>query len=363
MDFGISEEQELLQQTVRGYVNNECPVTTLRKIYDSESCYDSKLRDGLIEMGIAGLITPEEYGGVAMEVLDMALVAEVMGEGALPLPFLGHSMATLAILEGGSEEQKQKWLPELASGELLGSVAFAEPTSATGEAWEPATSTLAVKAGKLSGCKTFVPHANFANLVVVTTKGGGLAVVDLKGSGIKIEPIDALDRTRPLGKLHFENCPVEELPNGIAAATRVRDLGLILLAADAFGSASRLTQMTVEYTKTRKQFNTPIAQFQAVKHQVADMAIDLEPTRALWWYAAHAFDHLRDKSEHAAALAKAHVTERSMEVARSAFELHGGIGYTWECDLQFWFKRCMFDRVFLGTPAHHLDRCAQLAGW
>jgi len=161
MDFGISEEQELLQETVRGYVENECPVATLREIYDSESGYDPKLREGLVEMGIAGLITPEEFGGVGMEVLDMALVAEAMGEGALPSPFLGHSMATLAILEGGSDEQKQKWLPDLAAGELLATVAMGEIPSEKGECWEPASSSVALEAGKLSGIKAYVPHVSF----------------------------------------------------------------------------------------------------------------------------------------------------------------------------------------------------------
>ncbi len=362
MDFGLSEEQELLQETLRGYVANECPTTTLREIFDSEACYDPKLWEGLLEMGIGGLIVPEEYGGVEMEVLDLALVAEVAGEGSLPIPLLGHSLAVAAILYGGSEEQKQKWLPDLASGELLGSIALAE-LSETGESWEAADSSVVLADGKLSGKKTFVPHAGFADLVVVNTKGGGLAVVEMANSGAKVEPLDGLDRTRPIGSILFDGASAEELPQGAEAAGKVRDLGLILLAADAFGVAAKLTRMTIEYTKERKQFGTPLAQFQAVKHSIANMATDMEPTRALWWYAAHAFDHIAEDSEKTAALAKAHITERSMQAARDAFELFGGIGYTWECDLQFWFKRAMFNRTFLSTPGVHQERYAQLVGW
>jgi alkylation response protein AidB-like acyl-CoA dehydrogenase len=350
MDFGLSEEQELLQETLRGFVANECPVTTLREVFDSESCYEPKIWEALLEMGIGGLFVPEEYGGVEMEVLDLALVAEVAGEGALPIPLIGHSLAVAAILYGGSEELS------------TGSIAFAESTP-DGEIWEASASTLELSNGALSGTKIFAPHAQFADLIIVSTKGGGLAVVEAAGGGVKVDPADALDRTRPLATLVFDAAPAEALPEGTAAAPRVRDLGLLLLAADSFGAAWQLTRMTIEYMKERKQFNTPLAQFQAVKHQIANTATDIEPTRAMWWYAAHAYDHIPEDAEKMAALSKAHITERGMEAARGAFELFGGIGYTWECDLQFWFKRAMFNRVFLGTPGEHRERYAQLAGW
>jgi alkylation response protein AidB-like acyl-CoA dehydrogenase len=156
---------------------------------------------------------------------------------------------------------------------------------------------------------------------------------------------------------------VEPLPGGGEAACRVRDVGLVLLAADAFGGASRLVEMSVEYAKTRVQFDVPIGQFQAVKHKLADMATDVEPARGLYWYAAHAIDRLPAESERAAALAKAHLTDRYLQVAREAVEVHGGIGFTWECDVQIWFKRAMFDRAYLGPPEGHRDRAAALAGW
>jgi alkylation response protein AidB-like acyl-CoA dehydrogenase len=363
MDFGLTEEQELLQETLRSFVAGECPVSKLREVSDSESGYDPKIWEALVELGIGGLIIPDEYDGVGMEVLDLALVSEILGEGAVPVPLLGHSMAVAAILYAGSEEQKQKWLPALASGEMLGSIAYAESTD-DGEVWEAGQVTTLLKDGKLSGTKRFVPHGQFSDLIVVSVAGGGLAVVDVASAGAKVEPVDSLDRSRPLSSIVFEGTPAEELPNANAeTVARVRDIGLVLLAADSFGAAWQLTRMTIEYTKERKQFGTPLAQFQGVKHQIANMATDIDPTRALWWYAAHALDHMADESEKNCALAKAHITERSMEVARSAFELHGGIGYTWECDLQYWFKRTMFNRVFLGTPSEHRARYADLVGW
>jgi len=132
---------------------------------------------------------------------------------------------------------------------------------------------------------------------------------------------------------------------------------------DAFGAAHQLVRATAAYVTTRQQFGQSLAQFQAVKHQLANMALDVDPTRGLWWYAAHAFDHAPAEAVRAAALAKAHITERAQQVARDAVEAHGGIGFTWECDVQIWFKRAMFDRAFLGTPSVHRERAARLAGW
>jgi alkylation response protein AidB-like acyl-CoA dehydrogenase len=200
MDFGLTEEQELLQETLRSFVAGECPVSKLREVSDSESGYDPKIWDALVELGIGGLIIPDEYDGVGMEVLDLALVSEILGEGAVPVPLLGHSMAVAAILYAGSEDQKKKWLPALASGEMLGSIAYAESTN-EGEVWEASKATTQLKNGKLNGTKRFVPHGQFSDLIVVSVAGGGLAVVDVASAGAKVEPVDSLDRSRPLSCL------------------------------------------------------------------------------------------------------------------------------------------------------------------
>ena len=144
---------------------------------------------------------------------------------------------------------------------------------------------------------------------------------------------------------------------------RVIDAGLAALAADSFGAATQLIQLSVAYAKERKQFGFPIAQFQAVKHQLARMGTQIEPTRALFWYAAHALDQGLPDAERHAAMAKAHITDCAMDIARDAVELHGGLGFTWECDVQAWFKRAMFNRSFLGTPQTHREHMATLAAW
>jgi alkylation response protein AidB-like acyl-CoA dehydrogenase len=358
MHFGLTEEQELLQQTVREFAAKELPPPRLRAIFESNTGFDAALWRGAAELGVAGLMAPERYGGAGLELLDLALVFEVLGEAAMPGPFLGHALALLALARGGSAAQRERWLPSLAKGEAIGTVALAE----AGSAWEPERWVTALANGRVSGTKEFVPHAAGADLLVVGTTGG-LALVERAARGVSITPVDGVDRTRVLGHVSFDGSPAETLGGGRELAESVLDAGRVLLAADAFGAAWKLIRTTVEYTSTRQQFGQPLAQFQAIKHQLANLATEAEPLRGLYWYAAHAFDHLPQDRAAAAAAAKAHVTERAADVARLCVELHGGIGFTWECDVQFWLKRSMFDRTFLGNPQVQRERIAQLGGW
>jgi alkylation response protein AidB-like acyl-CoA dehydrogenase len=358
VNFDVSEEQQLLQETIRKFLANECPPTRLREIFEGDTGHDPALWKGLVEMGIAGLSVPEEYGGAGLEMIDLALAAETLGYGGAPGPFFGHALAALAILLGGSDEQKKRWLPRLATGDVVGSVALGEGNGL----WGPDQWTLG-GGDRLNGKKSFVPLGSLADLLVVGVSGGGLVLVETSADGLSFEAVEGADRSRRLDDVTFEGTPCEPLAEGVAAAPRLRDAGLVLLAADAFGAGTRLVDMCVEYAKTREQFGVTIGHFQALKHQLANMAVEIEPARGLFWYAAHAFDHLPEESERTAALAKAHITDRAMQIARDSVEAHGGIGFTWECDVQIWFKRAMFDRAFLGTPSVHRERAAQLAGW
>jgi len=377
VDFDLSEEQELLQATLRGFVEKECPPSAVRAAFDAAgpeadasvgagAGADPGLWKGLVELGVAGLVVPEDQGGAGLELLDLALVAEELGHGAVPGPFLGHSLAALALVHGGSPSQRERWLPALASGEALGTVALAEP-GGDGDSWDPARWSMDHASGRLSGTKDLVPNASAADLLVVGVAGGGLALVETGAATLDTTPVAGVDRTRRLERVAFEDTPAEPLgggPDGArATATRVRDAACVLLAADAFGAAWRLVRMAAAYAEDRHQFGRPIAGFQAVKHQLADMALDVDPTRGLWWYAAHAWDHRPDEAPRAAALAKAHVTDRAHAAAQGAVKIHGGLGFTWESDVQIWFKRTLFDRAWGGTPEHHRERIARLAGW
>jgi alkylation response protein AidB-like acyl-CoA dehydrogenase len=356
MDFSLSEEQELLQETVRGFVAKECPSQKVRAIFDGERQEVPALWKGLAEMGIAGLVIPETHGGAGLELLELALVAEELGRGATPVPFLGHALATLALVHGGSTAQQAKWLPRLARGETRASVALGEDDGR----WLPERWSATQSGGRLRGTKRCVPEAEGAELFVVGCRGGGLALVEA-GAGVRVAAEPTLDRGRPLATLVLERAAAEPLATG--GAESLCDAASVLLAADAFGAAHQLVRMTVAYLMTRQQFGQPLAQFQAVKHQLANMALEIDPTRGLWWYAAHAFDHAREAAPRAAALAKAHITDRAQQVARDAVEAHGGIGFTWESDVHIWFKRVMFDRLWLGLPELHRERLARIEGW
>jgi alkylation response protein AidB-like acyl-CoA dehydrogenase len=360
MEFDLSDEQRLLQETVAQFIENECPPARLRELFDDEVGFDPVLWKGLAELGLAGIHLPGEYGGSELEILDLAVVAETLGSLAAPVPFLSHSLASLAIALAGSADQKSRWLPGLASGEKLATVALAEE----GGHWLPDQWTLDAKGGTITGTKEIVEFGEQADLFVVGLAGGRFGVVERHAAGVEVQRVEGADRTRRIARVHFDKSPIERLEEGgEAVAARVRDVGLVLLAADAFGGASKLVAMSVEYAKNREQFGVTIGHFQALKHQLANMAVEIEPSRALYWYAAHALDHLPSEAERSAALAKSHITERYQQVARDATEAHGGIGYTWEGDTQIWFKRALFDRVFLGTPRIHKDRVAALAGW
>jgi alkylation response protein AidB-like acyl-CoA dehydrogenase len=359
MDFGLSEEQEMLQETIRGFAQNECPTTRLRELFDAGEGYDAGLWQGLAEMGVAGLIIPEDQGGAGMEQLDLALVAEVLGEFAVPSPFLGHVLASQGVLLRGSEAQKEAMLPALASGEQIATIALQE----SDVAWSAQDWTAKLDGDRLSGVKTIVMHAEIADRMLVGVQGGELVWVDAKGPGVEITSLGGVDRSRPIATVTFTGAPAERLEGGAGTAEQLTDLAAVLLAADAFGAASKLIDLDVAYAMEREQFGQPIAQFQAIKHTIARLATDTEPSRAMWWYAAHALDSLPHDAARAASVSKAHITDRAMNVARQSVELHGGYGFTWECEVQMWFKRIMLNRSLLGTPDQHRERTALLGAY
>ena len=358
MNFDLSEEQQLLQETLGQFLSDQCSPQQIRDLAEEDTGFDAELWKGLGHLGIVGLHAPEAFGGAGLDVLDLACAAEILGFHAAPGPFFGHALAIRAIALGGSEAQKECWLPGLASGESIGTVALAE----TEADWSP--NTWKVDASPtLSGRKTFVPHADRADLIVVGLAGGRLGVVERGSTGLTCAPIESSDWTRPLVDVEFSNCPVEPLPGGSEVARRVIDTGLVLIAADAFGGGKRLLEMCVDHALTREQFGVKIGSFQALKHQLADLALEIEPNRGLYWYAAYLHDREEDEASRMASLAKAHNSDRFADTARAAVEIHGGIGFTWEGDVQIWCKRALFDRAFLGGPRAHRRRQAQLGSW
>ncbi len=362
MDFGLSHEQVLLKDTVRRWLEAECPTTRVRAIMESATGHDPALWEGLAELGVAGLHVPVAHGGAGLELLDVALAAEELGRGCTPGPFLACALATAALRASGNAAAEARWLPAIASGQSIVTFALGED----GDEWDAARLATRARGGSLTGRKPLVPYAGLADAILVAAQdddGPGLWLVERGAPGLETMPLKGTDMTRRVDAVDLQGAPATKVAAGRAAADRARDAGLVLLAADAYGGARRCLDMTVQYALTREQFGQQIGAFQAVKHQLADLAADLDPALSLWWYAAHAYDHIVDRAERHAAVAKAHLTDLYDRATRVATELHGGIGFTWEYDLHLWFRRAVFDRAFLGEANHHRQRAADLAGW
>ena len=357
MNFMLSDDQLAFVDAIEAMLRDRCDPVRVHKIFDAEGDaeFDADLWAALCEMGVPAIFVPEEHGGLGLGMVDLAIVSELLGRYAAPVPYFGQTLAAIAVTLGGSDEQKGKWLPRIASGEVLVTVALDEGEST----WLPDQWRLS--GAKLSGVKTMVPNAAEAGLIVVGT-AEGLALVET-GQGVTCERLDSADRTRPLDTVTFADAPAELLANGGEAVARLIDAAAVLLCADAFGGADHCVAMSVEYAKMREQYGKAIAEFQGLRYQLVKMSLSTEPARGLYWYAAHAWDSIPDKAPHAAAQAKAHLTDNFLQITRDTVEAHGGIGFTWEHDTHIYLKRAMHDWAWLGSPRRHRLRAADLAGW
>ncbi len=356
MRFHPTEEQLAIQDALRGTLADTFPMDRLHKLVDSEEDFDRNSWDALMALGLGGLALPEGRGGAGLGLLDLAMGLEVLGQGAVAGPILQHCLVGLAVTLSSNEEIKAKWLPGLASGETVATLAL-------GGEWLPESWTVKAEGGALSGSVRFVPGANAAHIFLVGTEGGGLALCELE-AGMSITANHDSDHSRKSASVTFDKAKAVMLfEPGDPAVGRLFDAALVLTAADALGGAQHCVDLSVSYAKDREQFGQPIGRFQALKHQLAQMALEVEPARALMWYAAYAWDAQLPDANRAAAMAKAHIADRFVSVARAAVAAHGGIGYTWEYGLVIWFRRSMFDRAYLGSPTVHRARAADLAGW
>ena len=359
MDFDISADQKMMQESLDRTLTRVCPLDRVRKAANEGAAPD--VLKSVAELGVTGILIPEDFGGAGLTLLNAALAAEILGRHVAPVPFVASSvMAPLALLGAGSEAQKKAHLPKLASGEAVAGVAVSEQAAGARE-----RAGIAVKNGRLSGTSLFVLDFAGADFYVVADKFAGLHFVDAKAKGLEKIALTTVDATRTVGELRFDGVEAEPLASGNAPATleRMIDAGRIVLAADTLGAGSAMLEKAVAYAKERKQFGRVIGSFQAVKHMCAEMAAELEPCRALIWYAAYAFDAFPDQARRMAAHAKAHTSEVGTFVARTATEVHGGMGFTDLLGLHYWFKRIGLNRQALGGPEKARHDAAVAQGW
>jgi alkylation response protein AidB-like acyl-CoA dehydrogenase len=354
MRFALSEDQTLLQDSVGRTLADLSPLDRVRKFADGNEAAAPDIWAGLAELGLPGLLVAEEHGGLGLGLIEAALAAEALGRVVAPTPFLGSAvLAPLALQLAGSAEQQARWLPKLAAGQAIAGVAISEPIAGARE-----DAGVTARDGRLTGKALFALDAPGADLLIVADRAGGL---HLALSAETAEPMSSIDATRRLTELTFKDTAAEPLASNQALA-RLRDAAWVMLAADTLGAAQAMLDKAVAYAKERKQFGRTIGSFQAVKHLCAEMAAELEPARALVWYAAYAFDHAPDEAPLMAAHAKAHLSEIGRFVARTATEVHGGIGMTDLLGLHYWFKRIGQNRQLLGGPERVREAAARLQG-
>jgi alkylation response protein AidB-like acyl-CoA dehydrogenase len=329
MDFGFNDEQQAIKETARKMLSKRSPLAKVREAAESRS-YDDALWGEIRELGWPGIIVSEEHGGLGLGMVELAILCEELGYACAPSPFLSNASAGLFIAHAGSDQQKERWLPGIASGGERGAAAF-----------EPRSNDL-------------VPDADGASLLVLNH---GDDAVLVEASDAEIESVELIDATRAYARVSADGG--NPLPGDVEGAA---DRALVALAAELTGIAQRAMEMAIEYAKERQQFDRPIGSYQAVSHRCAQMFYDTEEARSLTYYAAWTADAEPDSLPLAASMAKARASEAAWRVSASALQVHGGIGFTWEHDLHFLLKRAKVGAELLGDPRMHRERVATLVG-
>jgi len=349
MDFQLSEDQQALQSAANDLLSSKASPERVRVVVDGGGGWDRSLWSDLVEQGWPGIAVPEELGGVGLGWVEAAVLLEAVGAHVAPVPILGQLVALGGLV--ASDGAGAEWLPSLVSGTSIAVAAF-RPLQATadGDGW------------KVTGTTEPVPFTPSADVLVVPgTSAGGeerLLLVPLDES-TRPSAAPAMDRTREVGRIVLEGAPAVEL-GGIDAIRAHIDRGASAYSAELLGIAARCLDLAVAYAEDRVQFGRPIGSFQAVKHRCADMLVDVEGMRSATWWAAWCLAAGDEEADVAASVAKAWCSDAGDRVVRSALQVHGGIGFTWECDVHLYLKRAQLDRMAFGDAAWHRDRLAAL---
>jgi alkylation response protein AidB-like acyl-CoA dehydrogenase len=374
MDFGFSEEQEMLRQSARQFLEAECAMTYVRKMMEDDRGYSEEQWKKMAELGWQGLVIPEEYGGSGLNMVDLIVVLEEMGRVVMPGPYFSTVMlGAVPLLLAGNRAQKKKYLPEIASGALKATMAQVEESGrwdAPGIAL-PATKT--DKSYTLSGTKLFVHDAHNADLLVVPArtsskgeKGITLFLVDAKSPGVKVTLLKTMDQTRKLAEVNFDNVTVGsdavlgKVGAGWPLLERIVDRAKVALCGEMCGGAQRVLEMSVEYAKVREQFGRPIGSFQAIQHKCANMMVQVESSKSATYYASWAVANDVAESHLAACMAKAYCSDAYRMVSGEGIQIHGGIGFTWEHDMHIYFKRAKGSEVTFGDATWNRELVAQV---
>jgi alkylation response protein AidB-like acyl-CoA dehydrogenase len=377
LNFGFSEEQELLRGQARDFLDRECAATRVRELMATERGYDDAMYARMADLGWTAIPFAESYGGLGLGLVDMTVVLEEMGRHVAPAPLQSSvALAGMTLVAGGSEAQRTARLPGICDGSQRATVALVEDSGR----WDAGGVRLpAVRSGDayvLRGEKLFVSDAHVADWMIVATRTSGdgsdgdggvtLLVVDGNAPGVRLRPLATMDQTRRLFSVVFDDVevPVDavvgEPDRGWTTLSRGLDRAVVAISAELCGTAQRVLEMSVEYAKTRQQFGRPIGAYQAVSHKCADMLVQVESAKSLTYYAAWAVDNDAEDAPLAASMAKAYASDAARNVAGNGIQVHGGIGFTWEHDMHLYFKRAKWGETMLGDATYHRERVARL---
>ena len=346
MYFALTDEQRALQSTVRDFIGDRFPLSAVRDLYDDDSNDGdpAELWKSIGDQGWLAVLIDEQYDGLGLGLLDAAVLARCWGEGCVPGPFLPTLVAAEAIRLGGTPEQKQQWLPQVAAGQVKLSLAANGRVTNNGD--------------KLTGTVDHVDYAHVADRVIVATDGGSLWLVDPKSTGVTVTVHDTLDRSARLATVRLDAATGESLPG--AVLPDVLDRGAVLAANELAGIARVALMRTIDYDKTREQFGKAVGSFQAIKHQLADLHVATTMAEHAGWYAAHAIDARLPDATLAVSVAKSKASDVARDATAAMIQFHGGIGYTWEHDAHLFFKRAKRLEYAFGDSATHRERIARL---
>jgi alkylation response protein AidB-like acyl-CoA dehydrogenase len=374
MDFGFSEEQELLRRQVRKLLDEHCPLEAVRRLTETADGYAPELWRQLGDLGFLGLTLPDAYGGAGLGWVDLTVLLEETGRTLFPSPLVSTTLAGSLILDAGSDIQKRRWLPRLADGSRIGAPALLDSDVLGPRGVELS----ALRAGTdliLNGSKRLVPDAEQADLLIVAARTGeseqdlALAVVEAAAAGVAVTGLPTLDRTKRLGRVDFRDVRVSAdavlgAPGAAwPAIERALDRGAAAVTAEMIGCAEAALAMSVQFARDRVQFGSPIGRYQGVKHPLAEMYVQIESLKSLLYYAAWALGRAPAEVPRAVSEAKAFGSLVLSRIGVDAIQLHGAVGFTEECDVQLYSKRSKWARPMFGDEDQHHDRLASLGGY
>ena len=360
MNFEFSDDQKQLRDQARRYLAEHSPPKAVRAVLEGKAPYDKELWKGLAEMGFLGVAIPEEFGGAGAGHLELCVIAEEMGRALAPVPFSSTIyLAAEAIMLAGSAEQKAKWLPKIASGEAIGTLALFEGVG------NPSHKAIKVSAaqGAVSGTKTPVADGAIADFAIVAARTGstgretdiGLFIVDLNGEGVTRKALANLDQAHGQAAITFDRAKAEPLgaaSEGWSILTRVLDRAAVLMAFEQVGGADRALEMGRDYALDRIAFGRQIGSFQAVKHILADMYVSATLARSNGYYGAWALSTDAAELPEAAATARISATQAFQHCSKNNIQVHGGMGFTWEFDCHLYYRRANVLALSLGSLSY-----------